>query len=122
VAGAEESHRRVLLVFADPVAGATQNLFEAFYQTEGSIFATLSDYQMIPVDVASKKSEQGPKVARGRGIDLAELQLPVLYICDGDGRRLATADRTELMPQGIVDQELLTNFLRKHAPPQGRSR
>ncbi|HEY4309030.1 MAG TPA: hypothetical protein VGN12_06225 [Pirellulales bacterium] len=122
VAGAEESHRRVLLVFADPVAGATQNLFEAFYETEGSIFAALSDYQMIPIDVARKKSEQGPKVARGRGIDLAELQLPVLYICDGDGRRLALADRTELMPQGIVDQGLLTSFLRKHAPPQGGSR
>ncbi len=108
----------MLLVFGDPLAGATQNLLEALYDAEGQVAAAAVDFQVIPIDVVSTKSPQGPKVARGRGITLSELSLPVLYICDGAGNRLAVADGVDLMPQGVVDDKLFANFLRKHAPPQ----
>lgn len=107
---------RILLVFADPAADATQQLYELRLENR-DVRNALENYRVISVSTAADVVARALGFARDWKLKIDDLLDPRLLIVDADRVRLADLGTDDLSVDGAVDADKFIGFLNEHALP-----
>ena len=108
------SRQHVLIIFADPAAARTEQLFKLRYDDK-EVRSALDSYRTLAIPTTGPKAAEAPALAKAVGIELDKRTQPVLCIVESNGHLLATNDATDLVVDDRIDSNNLLNLFNAHA-------
>ncbi len=107
------SRQYALVVFADPGAASTEQLFKLRYDDK-QIKSALDAFRTLAVPTAGPKAAEAMALAKSIGIELEGRAQPVLCIVDAEGKQLAVNDASDLAIDDTIDANNVLNLLNAH--------
>jgi outer membrane lipoprotein-sorting protein len=108
--------QRVLIVLADPASNACQQLYPLYFD-DGTAQKTFNDYLLLSANANAVNAGVLAAVLKAPlKTDQIGEKKPFLWVVEGNGTLLATADLQMISKGSQIDRQRLIDFLKTNAP------